>query len=154
MKSKILFAGLVFGGTMLGAAPAGAQMTNMLQGATGGSSTVGNMMNGTGMGSGMGLPSLNAAPPTNIAGLLEYCVEHKYLAGSSATSASSVQQSLLDKATGSTAAPTNDSAYTSGAQGLLDTGSGNTFNLGGGGVQSSLTDTLCDQVLSRAKSLL
>lgn len=140
-------------GALLWVTPAMAQMPGVMQNVTGGTSSMSNMLGGSGMGSGIGLPSLNAAPPTNIAGLLQYCVKNNYLGGNAAD-ATSVQQSLLDKATGSASAPANDSAYTAGSNGVLDAGNGKTMSLSGSGMQSAMTDKLCGEVLDHAKSLL
>ncbi len=102
------------------------------------------------MGAGMGMPSLSAAPPSNVAGLLQYCIQNNYLGGVSASSASSVRQSLLSKYTGSA----SDSGYASGSNGMLDTGNGNSFSLGGTGLKAQLTQKICAQVLQHAQSML
>jgi hypothetical protein len=144
---------VLFAGTALSTAPAWAQMSSMMNNVTGGGSSMGSTMGSMMGGSGMGLPSLSSAPPTNIAGLLQYCVKNDALGGNAAEG-TSVQQSLLQKATGSSADPTDNSSFTSGASGLVDTGNGKTMNLNGSGVPASLTDKLCGEVLSHAKSLL
>ena len=110
-----------------------------------------------GMGSMSGtsaLPSLSSASPTNLAGLLQYCVQNNDLSGASASSASSVQSSLLSKFTGSSTAPASDSAYTSGSNGELQTGNGQTTSLGGTGLKDAATHQVCSMVLSHAKSLI
>jgi hypothetical protein len=125
--------------------PARAQMSNMLNGAMGsGMSSMG----------GMSLPSVGAASPTNLAGLLQYCVQNNYLGGGSAASAGSVKDSLLSKFTGSTAAPASNAGFTSGINGVLDTGNGQSTTLGGTGIQAQVTQKVCGEVLSHAKSLL
>jgi hypothetical protein len=144
---------------VLAAPAARAQLSGMLQGAMGGgqSGTSGmGMSNGMGstLGSGMGMPALGAAPPTNLAGILQYCIQNNYLGGVSPSSASSVQQSLLNKYTGSSSAPQSDSGFASGSNGILDTGNGNSLSLGGSGLKAQLTRKICGQVLQHAQSLL
>jgi hypothetical protein len=132
--------------------PAGAQMSNMLGNAmSSGSSMPGMSMPSMG---GTSLPSLSSASPTNVAGLLQYCVQNNYLGGGSADAATSAKDSLLSKFTGSSADPTSNAGFTSGSNGVLDTGNGHSTTLGGSGIKAQLTQKICDQVLSHAKSLL
>jgi hypothetical protein len=114
-------------------------------------SSMGNMGS---MGGASALPSVSSASPTNIAGILQYCVQNNDLGGASASSASSVQSSLLSKYTGSSTAPTSNSAYTSGSNGELQTGNGQTTSLGGSGLKAEATQKVCSMVLSHAKSLI
>ncbi|GLR65521.1 hypothetical protein GCM10010909_01990 [Acidocella aquatica] len=165
-KGKISFAaGLLLAAGIFAAPQARAQISGMLQGAMGGGQNepatpglggMGGMgsMGGAGMG-GMGMPSLGAAPPANIAGILQYCIQNNYLGGgASQSSASSVQQSLLSKYTGSSSDPSSNSGFTSGSNGILDTGNGNSMPLGGSGLKAQLTQKICDQILQRAQSML
>ena len=48
------------------------------------------------------------------------------------------------------------SSFQAGSSGLLQTGNGQSFNLGSGsgGIQSQVTHKVCDMVLQHAKSLL
>ncbi len=134
-----------------------AQMSNMLQGAMGGggASSGGGMMGSLGsMGSGMGLPSVGAASPNNLAGLLQYCVQNNYLGGASANTASSVQSSLLSKIDGSSTPPADNSGFSSGAAGVLDTGNGQSTTLGGTGIKAQVTQKVCGMVLQHAQSQL
>jgi hypothetical protein len=154
MKNKIAVALVVagvFAGTRM-VAPAEAQLSNMMPG-MGGS---GSGMSMPGIGSlGGGVPSVSSASPTNLAGVLQYCVQNNYLGGASASSASSVKDSLLSKfGGGSSSAPGSDSGYSSGSSGILDTGNGQTATLGGGGLKAEITQKVCAQVLSHSKSLL
>ena len=121
--------------------PATAQSLNDLTGALG---------KGGGALGGLGLPAVDQASPSNLAGVLQYCVQHKYLGGGDAKA---VGQSLLGKAGGPGAAA-NDPGFKAGSGGLLDIGGGETFGLGGDGLQAKLTDQVCDLVLQHAKSLL
>ena len=152
---------------VLAAPAARAQLSGMLQGAMGGGqsgtsgmgmgSGIGNGMGsgmGNGLGGGMGMPSLGATPPTNLAGILQYCIQNNYLGGVSPSSASSVQQSLLNKYTGSSSAPESNSGFASGSNGILDTGNGNSMSLGGGGLKAQLTQKICGLVLQHAQSML
>ena len=96
-----------------------------------------------------GLPSLDEASPSNIAGVLQYCVKNNYLGGADKATGSS----LVGKLTGSGQA-SKDSGFQTGSKGLLDTGSGETFGLGGNGLQAKITDQVCDMVLKHAGSML
>jgi len=113
---------------------------------------------GTGQGTGSnallggGLPSVNNAGPANTAGVLQYCVQNNYLSGGTA---GSTKDALLAHVPGSS----QSSDFTAGSNGLLETGNGQNFNLGGdsggsGGIKSQVTHKVCDLVLQHAKSLL
>lgn len=69
-------------------ATAHAQLLDQLKGAM-----------GSGQGGGaLAVPSVNQASPSNIAGVLQYCVQNNYASGGSATS---VKDALVGKVTGS-----------------------------------------------------
>jgi len=85
----------------------------------------------------------------NVAGVLEFCMKNNYLGGDSV---SSVKDSLLGKLPGGS--PSSDSGYTSGAQGILNSGDGKQIDLSGGGLKEQVTKQVCDKVLSMGKSLL
>ncbi len=139
---------------LLAAPVAQAQLSGMMQNVMGNNANSGGsgMMSGLG---GMSTPSLGATAPTNLAGVLQYCIQNNYLGGAgSASSATSLKQSLLSKYTGSSATPTSNSNYTSGSNGLLNTGNGNSLSLGGSGIKAQLTQKICGAVLQHAKSLL
>jgi hypothetical protein len=95
------------------------------------------------------MPSLSAASPGNIAGLLKYCVENNYLSGNDATAAQSDESSLVSQDNVSN----TDPGYASGSDGELNAG-GQAYNVGGDGAQSEVTQQVCSQVLSHAQSLL
>jgi hypothetical protein len=114
-----------------------AQIMDQLKGATG----------GAGSSLGGGVPSVGQAGAGNTAGVLEYCIKNKYLGSGGA---SSVKDSLLGKVTGQS----NDSGYRAGSSGMLQTGNGQSYSLGGDGIKAQMTQTVCDQVLQHAKSLL
>ncbi|AJY28498.1 hypothetical protein BTM_1110 [Burkholderia thailandensis 34] len=85
----------------------------------------------------------------NVAGLLQFCIKNNYLGDGGA---SSVKDALMSKLGGGV---TSDSAYSSGANGILDAGNGRTLDLSGGqSFKQQLTKQVCDKVLSQAKSLL
>ena len=86
-----------------------------------------------------GLPSVDQASPSNLTGVLEYCLKNKYLGGGSAAAGSS----LLGKLTGSGKA-SDQSAYKAGSGGLLDTGGGDSFSLGGSGIKEKVTEQVCE----------
>src|ERR1700761_2331330 len=117
-------------------AAAQAQLLDQLKGAAGGST--GSMLGG-------GMPSGGQAGAGNTAGVLEYCIKNKYLSGGSA---SSVKDSVLGKVSGQS----NDSGYREGSNGMLQTGNGQGYSLGGGGIKAQITQKVCDQVLQHAKS--
>lgn len=94
-----------------------------------------------------GTPSVGQAGPSNTAGVLQYCIQNKYVGGGSA---SSIKDSLLGKVPGQS----NDTAYRQGSSGLLQTGNGQSFSLGGDGIKAQITQKVCEQVLQHAKSLL
>lgn len=105
-------------------------------------------LGGANSGSGnLGIPSVAQASPGNLAGVLQYCVKNNMLGG---TGASSLSSSLLNKTNGQS----QDSGYQSGSRGLLSTGNGQNFSLGGGGIKQQITQKVCDLVLQRAKSLI
>ncbi len=143
-------------GALLAVTPAQAQMSNMMQGVMGGggsgSSAGSGMMGSMGsMGSGMGLPSVGAASPNNLAGVLQFCVKNNYLGG---TDANSVKSSLLSKFDGSSQPPAQNSGFASGAAGILDTGNDQSTSLGGTGIKAQATKKVCDLVLQHAQSQL
>ena len=124
--------------TQIAIAPAHAQLMDQLKGAM-----------GTAQGGGaLAIPSVNQASPSNIAGVLQYCVQNNYVSGSSA---SSVKDSLVNKVTGPSRTP--DRQFQQGNNGILDTGNGSNFSLGGG-IKEQVTKKVCDLALSHAKSLL
>jgi hypothetical protein len=104
------------------------------------------LRNSAGSLGGLGVPSVGGASTGNIAGLLQYCAQNQLVGSGSA----SVKDSLLNKL-GGAGKESHDPAFTSGSKGLVQSG-GKGFDL------SSMTDqvkqTICDQVLQRAKSLI
>ena len=128
-------------------APANAQLLDKLKGAVGGSSQDSGGAGGLGGGA---MPSVGGVSPSNTAGVLQYCVKNNYVSGGNANS---VKNSLMSKVTGSSGG-SNDSGYQAGNNGVLDTGNGQKYSLGGGGIKAQITQKVCDQVLQHAKSLL
>lgn len=145
--NKFVIACAASGFALAPLAQAGAQMSMSNMG------SMSNMAPMSGMG-GMSLPSVSAASPTNVAGLLQYCVQNNYLSGGSANAAAAAKGALLSKFTGSSADPSSDSNFASGSNGVLQTGNGQSTTLGGGGVKAQITQKVCGDVLSHAKSLL
>jgi Protein of unknown function (DUF2501) len=97
-----------------------------------------------------GLPSVTQAGPANTAGVLQYCVQNNYLSDGVAEPA---KNTLLGQVPGAG----QSSGFKAGSSGLLETGNGQSFNLGGGdsgGIKSQVTHNVCDMVLQHAKSLL
>jgi hypothetical protein len=114
-----------------------AQLMDQLKGAAGGA---GGLLGG-------GMPSVGQAGAGNTAGVPDYCIKNKYLGSGGA---SSVKDSLLGKVSGQS----NDSGYREGSSGMLQTGSGQGYSLGGDGIKAQITQKVCDQVLQHAKSFL
>lgn len=129
-------------GAAMPAAPARAQLLNQLQNAIGAGG-------GGAAGALGGLPAVSQASPLNLAGVLQYCVQNSLLGGGGA---SSVQSGLLGRLGG--AGGTSNPQYTQGANGLLQTGQGQGFNLAGEGIVGELKQKVCELVLQQAKSLL
>lgn len=143
-------AGLALAGLALAGLLAGPAAAQQLNGALGGAlNALGGAVGG---GGGMGLPSLGNASLGNIAGLLEYCVTNNLLGGASG-SAAPVEQSLLGRLGGQAQAAGNPD-YSAGANGLLQTGGGQNFNLGGSDMMAQLKQQACSMILQHAQSLL
>ncbi|GBQ53669.1 hypothetical protein AA0243_0409 [Novacetimonas hansenii NRIC 0243] len=114
-----------------------------------GSSLLGNAASGALSGSGLSIPSVSSLAPSNVTGLLSYCVENNYLGGNSP---STVLSSLKSKSGLDTSSP----LYSNGQKGILDTGNGNTFSLSSleGNMKQKVTKKVCSAVLKQGKSLL
>jgi hypothetical protein len=119
---------------------------------------LGDVLKGGGSSSGMSglssmLPgqSVTSGSTGNVAGVLQFCVKNNYLSGSSASSASSVKDSLMSKLGGSS---TSDSGYSDGSKGILNSGTGSKIDLSGGGLKEQATKQICDKILAQGKSLL
>ena len=127
------FRGWVVGGLLIVASSSTtqAQLLDQLKGAVTGSS----------------MPSVGEASPSNTAGVLQYCIQNKYVGSGGA---SSIKDSLLSKVPGQS----KDSGYQQGSNGVLQTGSGQNFSLSGDGIKAQITQKICEQVLQHAKSLL
>jgi hypothetical protein len=126
----------------ISAVPASAQMPTQLPGGVN-LGQAGNLLGGL-AGGNAGLPSATQAGPANTAGVLQYCVQNNYLNGGAAGSAKSALLGKLGQS------GQNSSGFKQGSSGLLDTGQGKSFSLGGGGSG----DSLKSQVTQHAKSLL
>jgi Protein of unknown function (DUF2501) len=149
----LLYGRVAFGIAALGAftmwqstqMPVRAQLLDQLKGITGSGHEGGALP-----GLGGSLPSVDQASPSNTAGVLQYCVRNNYLSGSGASSAGN---SIVSKMTGSGHA-TDDSGFKAGNSGMLQTGNGQGYSLGGSGMKAQVTHKVCDLVLQHAKSLL
>jgi len=103
-----------------------------------------------GLGSALGLPGIGEGTAGNAAGVLQYCIQNKYLGG---TDASSVKDKLLDKVgMGSQQEQQQDTGYQQGVAGMLSGGDGSSFDLNK--LKSDLKDKACSYVLDNASSLL
>jgi hypothetical protein len=133
-----------------------AQLGNLLnQGTNGSSQGLSGLTGGTSSGgvgnlsSALSGGSVTSSNSSNVAGVLQFCIKNNYLGGNSA---SSVKDSLMSKLPGG--ASNSNSSYTDGANGILDTGSGQKLSLGGDGVTQQLTKQICDKILDQGKSML
>ena len=133
-----------------------AQLGNLLnQGNNGSSPSLGGLTGGSSsgglgdLGSALSGGSVTSGNSSNVAGVLQFCIKNNYLGGSSA---SSVKDSLMSKLPGG--ASSSNGGYTDGANGILDTGSGQKLSLGGDGVKQQLTKQICDKILEQGKSML
>uniref|UniRef100_UPI0004702702 YjjA family protein n=1 Tax=Komagataeibacter kakiaceti TaxID=943261 RepID=UPI0004702702 len=104
---------------------------------------------GAAFGQRLNIPSVSSLAPSNVTGLLGYCVENNYLKGNSP---STLLSSLKQKA----GFDTTGSQYTNGQKGILDTGNGNTFSLAtlSGNLKQKVTTKVCNAVLKQGQSLL
>lgn len=123
-------------GLMDGLKGAAAEKLGGGSGASGSSSMLG----------GLGLPSIGAGTTSNVAGVLQYCIQNKY-----ATQAAGVKDALLSKV-GLGGKEQQDPGYQSGVKGLLTGSDGSTFNMAK--LKSKVKEKACDYVLDNAKSLL
>lgn len=123
----------VCAGTLAFATTANAQWMDQLKGALGGGDT----------------PSVSAASPANIGGLLQYCIKSDYVGGQPAET---VQSGLMRKLTGTGQGPQTPQ-YQAGTQGVLQSG-GQSLDLSGGGIKEQIARQVCSKVLEYARSLL
>jgi len=123
--------------------------------ATGGgpkTATTGGLGNLGGLGTvpGLSLPDISGDTASNAAGVLQYCIERKFLGGDAAAS---VKDKLMSGAgLGDPAAAEADPGYQSGVQGLLQGSDGQSLDLDS--VSGQLKDKACDYVLDNASSLI
>ena len=129
------------------APPARAQLLNQLQSAAP-SVSVPSAGGALGALGGGGVPSVGAASPGNLAGVLQYCIQNNDVSGGSA---SSVQSQLMSKLGGQAS---SDPGYGAGQGGTLQTGPGGGYSLGGTGIKQEVTRKVCNMVLQRAQSML
>lgn len=99
---------------------------------------------------GLSLPAVSGNTAGNAAGVLQYCVQRKYL---SADAVSSVKDKLLSRyGLGGAQKAEESTDYKSGAMGLLKGDGGKSFNLES--VSGKLKDKACDYVLDNATRLI
>ncbi|CAM5786259.1 DUF2501 domain-containing protein [Castellaniella caeni] len=124
----------------LGGADTSSQSTSGLGGLLGGGAT----------GSALGLPGLSDGMAGNAAGVLQYCIQNKYLGGTDATS---VKDNLLNKVgLGSAQKQQQDTGYQQGLGGVLSGSNGSSFDFSK--VKGELKDKACNYVLENASSLM
>lgn len=96
----------------------------------------------------LGLPSIGSSTASNAAGVLQYCIERKYLAGGAA----GIKDKLLGKIGLGGGKEKQDPGYQSGLSGILNGSDGKAFDMGK--IQDQLKDKACEYVLDNAKSLV
>jgi len=107
-------------------------------------------LGGLGSLGGLGLPAIGSGTASNAAGILQYCIQNRYLG---ASGAQGVKDQLLGKLGMSTpAAQQQDSGFQQGLGGLLQGGDGSSFNLAG--LQDQLKEKACGYVLDNVTSFL
>lgn len=112
------------------------------------SSSQGNALGGA-LG-GLSMPAVSGNTAGNAAGVLQYCVQRKYL---SANAVTSVKDKLLSKyGLGGAQQVEQSPDYKSGAMGLLKGDGGKSFNLES--VSGKVKDKACDYVLNNATKLI
>jgi len=98
----------------------------------------------------LSMPAISGDMAGNAAGVLQYCVQRKYL---SADAVSSVKDKLMSKyGLGTPQQAEQSSDYKSGVMGLLKGDGGKSFNLDS--VSGKLKDKACDYVLDNATKLV
>lgn len=115
-----------------------------LGGSAGGAAGLGNL------GASLGLPSIGSGAARNVAGILQYCLQNKYL---KAASADNVKNQLMGKlGMESPAKQQEDAGYQQGLRGMLSGSDGSSFDMSK--VKDDLKEKACDYVLDNATSLL
>jgi Protein of unknown function (DUF2501) len=94
----------------------------------------------------LALPEVGSSTMGNAAGVLQYCVKNKYLAGGDA---GAVKDKLMGMVSGQ---QPQQAGYAQGAKGLLQGTDGQSFDLKS--VSGKLKTQACDYVLKNAKSLV
>lgn len=113
-------------------------------------SALGGLGGAAGLGSALGLPSIGGDTAGNAAGVLQYCIQNKYLGG---TDAAGVKGKLMDKVgLGTKQKQQQDSSYQKGLTGILSGSDGSSFDVTK--LKSDLKDKACSYVLDNASSLL
>lgn len=157
VRTSIIASALLLGTTSLAMANGlmgglKSQLGSEASTATSGSG-LGGLMGGaanTGLASSLGLPSLSGDMMGNVAGVLQYCVEQKYL---SAANVDNVKDQLMDKVgLGQKPEPKQEQGYQQGLTGILSGGDGNSFDLNK--IKGDIKSKACDYVLENAPSLL
>lgn len=123
-----------------------AQFSSALKAATGATasstSSVGGLLPGQ---------SVTSSSMGNVAGVLKFCVKNNFLGGDSASAATSIQDSLVEKLGGP---KTADAGFKSGSRGIVDAGKGAKLDLSGGGLKNEITKQVCDKILAQGKTML
>ncbi len=115
------------------------------------SSTQGSTSGGLGSAlGGLSMPAISGNTAGNAAGVLQYCVQRKYL---SADAVGGVKDKLLSKyGLGSEKKASESADYKRGVSGLLQGDGGKSFNLDS--VSGKVKDKACDYVLDNATKLI
>jgi hypothetical protein len=147
MSMHGLRAGLLVVALGVTAAASAQSFKDALKQQVGQSAQGGNALGGVG---GLSLPALSGNSAGNAAGVLQYCVQRKYL---SAEAVTSVKDKLMSRyGLGSPQQAEQSPDYKSGVMGLLRGDGGKSFNLES--VSGKVKDKACDYVLDNATKLI
>ena len=144
-RHHLAAAAMMLAATMLPAAPAHAQLGDLLKQGQSASSSGGGLPD---LGGALSGKSILSGSTGNVAGVLQFCIKNNYLDGNAA---SSVKDSVLGKLKGK---PSSDKGYNEGEKGILNSSDGKKLDLSGGGLKAKVTKQVCDQILAQGKSLL
>ncbi|RZZ89388.1 DUF2501 domain-containing protein [Pseudoxanthomonas winnipegensis] len=149
--SRSLKAALMLGALALAGAAQAQDFKQLLKQHTGQAAPAGGeAAGGLGALGGLSLPAIGGNTAGNAAGVLQYCVQRKYL---SADAVTGVKDKLLSKyGLGGAQKPEQSPDYQRGLMGVLKGEGGQSFNLDA--VSGKLKDKACDYVLNNATKLI
>lgn len=148
--APLLIAGVAAAGTVSAASGLSDALKSGRSDSDSGSSGLSKALGGGSSGGGLsalGLPNLSSDMAGNAAGVLQYCIEHKYV---DAMDAENVKNKLMDKA--GIGNQEKDDDYEKGLSGVLSGSDGKSFDLER--LKGDLKDKACDYVLEHGTDML